>query len=181
MGHIAQRDPCPGPAGSVGGEGDRAQRHAVKGAHQGKDVLAFFHLAGQLQSGLHSVGAGGAGELQLIGKPPGLEDLFLIKLDKLPLGACVHVQGVHHPVLLQILHQPVPDQVRVVAVVQGPGPAEEVNILPPLLVIEKGPLGGGEHRGEAAAVGPHLRLVALKGLCVLRTHGYHPFYHGSCP
>ena len=54
----------------------------------------------------------------------------------------------------------------VVAVVEAACAAEEVDVLFPVLVVEERPLGGGEYRGEVAAVGAHLGLVLLEGLGV---------------
>ena len=72
MGNMLKGYTGPRPAGGVGGEGYRAKCHSVKGPHQGEYTRAALHLPGKLQRGLHGVGAGGAGELELVMQAPGL-------------------------------------------------------------------------------------------------------------
>ena len=52
--------------GTVGGERHRTEGHAVERAHQRPDIAAAFGLAGELQRGFDTVGAGRAREQDLV-------------------------------------------------------------------------------------------------------------------
>ncbi len=79
-GGVHQRDAGTGALHGVAGDRQRAERHAVEGVGEVDDRLAPGDLAGQLQCGLDRVGAGRAGELDLVVEPARLEDVLLERL-----------------------------------------------------------------------------------------------------
>ena len=106
-----------------------------------------------------------------------LEDHFLEALEEARLGAGVHVQAVGHAVIGQVADQCPLHVVGVMAVVQGAGTGEEIEIFAAGLVPHAVAAGPFEGRGEAAAVAAdagfniiedrHRGLLALVGVWML--------------
>ena len=155
----------------LGGEGQRAEGHAVEAAHEGEDIASARVLSRELDGSLDGVGAGGAAELDLIAQTAGLDDFFLKRLDELALGHGVHIERVDNAVGCEIVDHLLLDVRIVVAVVDGAGAAEEIDILGAVLVGEHRALRVGEYLGEVAAIRAHRGFVLFKSLCV----------HGNIP
>src|SRR5699024_10947533 len=132
-----QRDAGAAALHRVAGDGQGAERHAVEAVGEAHDGLAAGDLAGQLQRRLDGVGAAGAGEGDLVVQAAGLEDLLVEGLEELAAHVGEHVQAVHDAVLEVVVDDDLLELGVVVAVVQGAGTGEEVDVL--LAVL------GGQH------------------------------------
>ena len=171
---VVQRHARAGTGIRVGRQRDGAERHAVERAHQRKDVRALLNLARELQRRFDRVRARRADKLDLIIEAAGPDDLIFKIFDERTLRRGVHIHRVQDAVLLEVVDDALLDVRVVVPVVQRTGSAEKVDVLFPVLVVEEGPLGGGEYRGEVAAVGAHLGFVRFKGFRVC-VHGLPSF------
>jgi hypothetical protein len=65
-GAMAQRHTGAGALEAVAGHGQRPERHAVEGVGEADHLLASGDLARELERGFDGIGAGGAGELELV-------------------------------------------------------------------------------------------------------------------
>ena len=115
-------------------------------------------LARQLQRRLDGVGTGRAGELDLVVPAAWLEQVALDRFQELALGGGVQVEGVGHAVGRQIRDQRIAHARVVVAIVQGAGAGEEVQVFAAIFAADPAALGGIEHQGQVAAVHPHVGL-----------------------
>ncbi len=110
----------------------------MKTISKGDDIGAAFHPPGQFQGCLNTVGAGWAGELNLVcqiaGGQNGIGECFQEPF----FGRRAHVQGVDDAVVLQIINHGGGDGLVVVAVVQRSGPGEEIYVSFALFIIEHG-------------------------------------------
>jgi len=77
-------------------------------------------------------------------------------LQEVLLGDGGLVQGVHYAVVLQVLDERLGDDRVVVAVVEGAGTREEVDIAVALVVVEERAFGHVEHRGEGPDIAADL-------------------------
>ncbi len=146
----------------VGGDRQRAAAHAVKAVRERDDVGAALDLARDLQRGLDRVGAGGTGELQGVAPVARLEQHAIHRLQETLLRAGGHVEAVDDAVRLHILQQLFLENRIVVAVVQGAGATEEVDVLGAFLIDQRRTPGLIEDHGERPDVAPHLRLHPVK-------------------
>ena len=96
--------------------------HVVSGQ---KQTHGFYRSVQEGNSHVIHVGAGGAGELDLVVVATGLEDLLLKAFDEIPFGRRVHIQRVHDMVAVYVIEDRLFDIVVVVTVVHGPGAGEE--------------------------------------------------------
>ena len=174
-GAVHQRDAGAGPLHRVAGDGERAERHAVEGVGEGDDRLAALDLAGQLQRGLDGVGAGRAGEHDLVVQVARPQDDVLEALQEGALGGGGHVQAVGDAVTLQVVEQRAFEHRVVVAVVERAGAGEEVEVGVAVLVVHAAALRAVEDGGPAAAVAADLRLQGLEDAQFGRGDG-----HGAC-
>ena len=157
-----QRDAGAGALEGVAGDGERAERHAVEGVGEGDDRLAALDLAGQLERGLDGVGAGRAGEHDLVVQAARAQDHVLERLQERALGRGRHVQAVGDAVALDVVDQRAFQHRVVVAVVERAGAGEEVEVRVAVLVVHVAALRAVEDGGPAAAVAAHLRLQGLE-------------------
>ncbi|MDF5797333.1 hypothetical protein P4203_26215 [Pseudomonas aeruginosa] len=79
-----------------------------------------------------------------------------IASEELALGGGVQVEGVGHAVGRQIRDQRIAHARVVVAIVQGAGAGEEVEVFAAIFAADPAALGGIEHQGQVAAVHPHV-------------------------
>ena len=152
-GRVHQRDAGAAALHRVAGDGQGAEGHAVEAVGEAHDGLAAGDLAGQLQRGLDGIGPAGAGEGDLVVQAAGPEDLLLEGLEELAAHVGEHVQAVHDPVLEVVVDDDLLQLGVVVAVVQGAGAGEEVDVLAAVLGGQHRALGVREHGGPAAGVG----------------------------
>ena len=90
---------------AISGCRQRALRHAVKAIGEGNDIAAACCLPGDLHRGLDRIGAGGAGEHQLVIHVSRLQDHPLKGLKEIRLGIGVHIQTMGDPVSLKMRDQ----------------------------------------------------------------------------
>ncbi len=147
---------------AVARDRERPQRHAVEGVGEADHRLAPGGLARQLERALHGVRPGRARELHLVAQAARPQDHAVELLEEVALRTRRHVETVRHAVRLDVLDQAALQARRVVPVVQCTGAAEEVEILPPVPVVEMTPPGALEDGRERTAVASHLRLQCLK-------------------
>ena len=159
---VGQRDAGAAALHRVAGDRERAQGHAVESIGEAQDVLAAGDLAGQLEGCLHGVGSCRAGEHDLVVQVPGLQDDPFESLQEAALGRGLHVHGVGDSVACHILHHGVAQLGVVVAVVQGAGAGEEVQVLGAALGVLVGAGGLLEGGRPVHAVAADLRLASLE-------------------
>ena len=134
----------------------------MKGIGETHHLFPAGDLARQLERGFHRIGAGRAGELELVVQTARLQDHLVELIDEALLGLAVHVQRMGDAVAHQIAKQGLLDAVRVVTVVENACATEEVQIAAAVGVGHPGALGAAENRRKVAAIATDFRLVLFE-------------------
>ncbi len=142
----------------VGGGGDGPEGDTVEAIGEGDDVVPAGEVAGDLHRRFHGVGAGGAGELDLVLQIARLQDAVVKGIQKVTLGRGVGIKAVGDAVALDIGDQVLLEERVVVAVVQRAGAGEKIQVLAAIDVGQGGSAGGLKDGGIGAAVAAHIRF-----------------------
>ena len=130
--------------------------------HERENARTAFDLFRQLQPGFHRFRPGRAAELDLIIQAPWAQDQPLKLFKELPLRGRMEVEAVVQPVGLEIAEDALLDRRVVVAVVQGPRPREEVDILLTRFRIQERAPRPRKHGRERPTVSPDVRFKPLE-------------------
>src|SRR5690554_393335 len=141
------------PVETVGGGGHRAQGDAMEAVAEGNDLGAAGDLAGNFQGRFHAVGAGRPGELgHVVFHAPGNQDVVPQGLQESGLGLGVHVQAMGDAVFFDVGQQRFLQDRIVMAIVEGAGTGEKVQIAIALVVIQVAALSAVENHRKGAGV-----------------------------
>src|SRR5690606_10146307 len=140
------------------------RRHTIFSRDWSSDVCSSDLLASQLQGGLDGIGAGRAGELQLVLPVARLQQHAIDRFKKILLGRGGHVQAVYYAVGLQVLDDLGLEDGIVVSVVQGARAAEEVDIFPSSFVQQQRAARLIENHRERPDVATDLGLHPVKNI-----------------
>src|SRR5690554_2757483 len=157
--HVAQGYAYTTTVMLVTGGGNGTGSYAVETVSERNDVGTAFHLAGQLHGRFHTVGTG---ELHLVVQATGIKDVLLVRFHEVVLGGGEQVQALAHTVCLDVLEQCFLQDIVVVAVVQGTGTGQEVQVLFAVFGVQVRVLGTVENHRKGTGINTNFGFSRLK-------------------
>ena len=145
-------DASAGALRGVPRQGQRPQRHAVKAIGKRHHIGAPRHLTRQFQGCFDCIGAGWARKLELIGIAARLENHGFKGVEKLFFSARGHVESVDQAIAADIVNHLLLQQRVVVAVIEGAGTAEKIDVFLAVFVVQPGPFSLGKNGWEGTGI-----------------------------
>ncbi|MNN40531.1 hypothetical protein D3C81_1546080 [compost metagenome] len=133
---------------TITGQGQRTQRYAVEAIGKRNHHLTAGDITRQLDRGFDGIGAGRAGELDLVLHLARQQHMALKGLQERFLGAGRHIEAVHDTVFRQVIDDRLLHDRIVVTVIQRAGTGQEVDIAATAFIDEHCVLRFGKYGWE---------------------------------